>query len=82
MALRNVDLVHTAAFISSIAATTSDLAKTFPEWTQIDDQGQVFNVNQILLPLTAEQITPESQIIRRKVSNTIPPATFFAFSYE
>ena len=56
MTLRNVDLVYTAEFISSMATTISDLAKIFPAWAQIKDEGHVLYVDQSLSPVVVEAV--------------------------
>ena len=53
MGLRNIELVHYTAFISSMAATMRSLAETFPSWIQVSAGCEVLEVNQDCSPPTS-----------------------------
>ena len=50
MGLRNIELVHQTAFISSMAASTRSLAKAFPSSVQLGAGCEVTQVIQAALP--------------------------------
>lgn len=66
MGLRNVEVAHLAAFISSMTVTTRSLAKAFPSWIQLGAGGEVTQVDPSRSPPKSQQVAEVAQRIQQR----------------
>ena len=67
MGLGCMNSVHLAAFPASMVAVSSYLAKAYPSWIQINNEGDEVRVVEDLEPFTRDQIMNSVNIIKQKV---------------